>query len=211
MPHSKPTTMTTQQTLEQVKAIKRSFRLRMNGDASRAMREKGVDYKLNWGLSLPDLKAMAKELGQDYDLAVELWKEPVRECRLLATLVMPHDCMTSDLVEVWMEQVETRETVEHLAHHLLRHLAFAPELAFRWIASERPLYQLAGYDTLAGLFANGQEPNERGINEFLDQAQATLEGGDISLRRAAFNCVMRFCDLGESYEQLARKALPDVI
>lgn len=204
-------TMTQQETLEQVKAIKRSFRLRMNGDASRTMRENGVAYKLNWGLSLPDLKAMARELGQSYELAIELWKEPVRECQLLATLLMPHDRMTAELVDVWMERVDTNELAEHLAHHLLRHLPFAPELAFRWMASEQPLRQLAGFDTLAGLFANGQEPNERGINEFLDQAQATLEGGNASLRRAAFNCLVRFCDLGESYEQLARRALPNVI
>ena len=36
--------------------------------------------------------------------------------------------------------------------------------------SDKPFYEIAGFQLLARLFANGQEPNERGINEFLDQA-----------------------------------------
>ena len=30
--------------------IKKSFHLRMNGVASQSMREKGLDYKINWGI-----------------------------------------------------------------------------------------------------------------------------------------------------------------
>ena len=44
---------------ETVKEIKRSFRLLMNGVASQSMRQKGVEYKINWGVSLPDLQKMA--------------------------------------------------------------------------------------------------------------------------------------------------------
>ena len=45
---------------------------------------------------------------------------------------------------------------------------------------------------LARLFAKGMEPNERGINEFLDQAHTTLAGENIALKHAAFNCVLSF-------------------
>ena len=76
-------------TAEKLRQIKQSFRLRMNGSTSRSMREKGVDYHINWGVSLPDLKQMAKEYGKDYDLAIALWKEDIRECKILATMIMP--------------------------------------------------------------------------------------------------------------------------
>lgn len=208
MAHYNSGTMTHEQTQEQVRAIKRSFRLRMNGEASRSMRDKGAAYKLNWGISLVELRQMATELGKDYDLSIELWKEPVRECRILATLVMPAEKMLPEIVDVWMEQIDVPELAELLAHNLLQHVSFAPTLAFEWIAGERSLNQLAGYDILAALFSRGSEPNERGISEFLDQAQATLESGDAALRRAAYNAVVRFCGLGEEYERIAQKALP---
>ena len=54
-----------------VKTIKQQFFLRMNGETARSMREKGVQYHLNWGISLPDLKQMASNYPKDFDLAID--------------------------------------------------------------------------------------------------------------------------------------------
>ena len=78
-----------QETQDKLKQIKQRFRLMMNGMASQSMREKGLGYSINWGISLPALKTLAEEYGKDYDLAIELWKENIRECKILATLIMP--------------------------------------------------------------------------------------------------------------------------
>ena len=119
----------TEETHEKLKEIKQSFRLLMNGVASHSMRQKGVEYKINWGVPVPELQQMAAEYGKDYDLAIELWKEDIRECQVLATLIMPAERMDNDLVDVWMERVRTQEMAELLAFHLLQHLRFAPSLA----------------------------------------------------------------------------------
>ena len=47
---------------EKVKEIKRSFRLMMDGVASQSMREKGLNYHVNWGASIPMLKQKAAEI-----------------------------------------------------------------------------------------------------------------------------------------------------
>ena len=60
---------------EQVKEIKQSFRLMMDGYVANSMREKGVQYKLNWGATLPRLREAAETYGKNYDLAIALWKE----------------------------------------------------------------------------------------------------------------------------------------
>ena len=78
----------------QVKDIKQSFRQMMDGAIAKSMRDKGVGYKLNWGATLPRLREMADELvnvqcpiaHDRYDLAIALWKENVRECKILATM-----------------------------------------------------------------------------------------------------------------------------
>lgn len=191
-------------------AIKRSFRLLMNGPVSQSMREKGVGYKLNWGVPFIELKKMAGEQGKDYDLAIELWKENIRECKILATLMMPADRMLPEIADLWMEQVESQEMAEMLAFNLMQHVDFAPVMAYQWLASDKPLYQIAGFQLLARLFANGQEPNERGINEMLDQASAAMQSGNMGVMHAAANCVMRFADLGNNYELIARNALKGV-
>ena len=61
-----------QETQDKLKQIKQRFRLMMNGMASQSMREKGLGYSINWGISLPALKTLAEEYGKDCDLAIQL-------------------------------------------------------------------------------------------------------------------------------------------
>ncbi len=199
-----------EETHEKLKEIKQSFRLLMNGPASQSMREKGVSYKINWGVPFTELKKMAEGYGKDYELAVELWKENIRECKILATLIMPSERMLPELTDLWMEQTESQEMVEMLAFNLLQYVDYAPVIAYQWIASDKTLYEIAGFNILSRLFANGKEANERGINEFLDQAAVALQGENMGVKHAAANCIMRFCDLGEEYESIAQKALKGI-
>lgn len=200
----------TEKTNEKLKKIKQSFRLLMNGEANRSMREKGLNYHLNWGVSLVDLRQMAKEYGKDYELAIELWKENIRECKILATMMMPAERMLPEIVDIWVEQTQEVEIAEQAAFNLYQHLDFAPEIAFRWISSNDAIRQISGYHILSRLFMRGLEPNERGINEFLDQALAALNDSNISVRHAATTSLQRFSELGEDYSKIVDKALSKI-
>ena len=202
---------------QQVKEIKQSFRLMMDGVVATSMRQKGVNYKLNWGATLPRLRDKAEELKQmfnvscltfnQYDLAIALWKENVRECKILATMLMPSDMMLPEVVDIWMEQTDCQEIAEQATFNLYQYLPYAPEKAYTWMASDKELYQLCGFHILSRLFMNHQEPNERCINEFVDQALAALQGDSLIVRKAAMNAMMRFAELGLVYERLAKSAL----
>ena len=192
---------------EQIKEIKRSFRQMMDGAVAQSMRDKGVDYHLNWGATLPRLRAKADELGPNYDLAVALWKENVRECKILATMIMPPKEVLPEVIDIWMEQTPTQEIAEQAAFNLYQYLPFAPEKAYTWIAYDKPLFQLCGFHILTRLFMNGQEPNERGINEFIDQALVALQGDSLPVRKAAMSSLQRFAELGLVYERIAKSAL----
>jgi 3-methyladenine DNA glycosylase AlkD len=194
----------------QVKEIKQSFRQMMDGSVAKSMRDKGVDYKLNWGATLPRLQAKAAELGKNYDLAIALWKENVRECKILATMMMPADQVLPEVIDIWMEQTDTQEIAEQAAYNLYQYLPYAPEKAYTWMASEKELYQLCGFHVLSRLFMNKQEPNERGINEFIDQALAALQGNSLPVKKAAMSCMQRFAELGLVYERLSKSALKTI-
>lgn len=190
----------------QVRQIKQSFRQMMDGAVAKSMREKGLDYKLNWGATLPRLREMADEIGQNYDLAIALWKEDVRECKILATMIMPANQMLPEVADIWMEQITTQELVEQAAFNLFQYLPYAPEKAYNWMASEKELYQLCGFHILSRLFMDKREPNERGINEFIDQALAALLGESVPVKKAAMSAVQRFAELGLVYERIAKSA-----
>ena len=195
---------------EQIKEIKQSFRQMMDGSIARSMRDKGVNYRLNWGATLPRLREKAAEIGQNYALAIALWKEDVRECKILATMLMPPEQMLPGVCDIWMEQIPSQEIAEQAAFNLFQYLPYAAEKAFQWIASDKEYDQLCGFHVLTRLFMNHQEPNERGINEFLDQALAALQGPFPSVRKAAMQSVYRFAELGLMYKRLAISALKSI-
>ena len=193
-----------------MKAIKQSFRQMMDGAVAQSMRQKGLDYHLNWGATLPRLREKADEIGKNYDLAIALWKENVRECKILATMIMPADEVLPEVIDIWMEQTPTQEIAEQAAFNLYQYLPYAPEKAYTWIASDKDLYQLCGFHILSRLFMNGQEPNERGINEFIDQALAALQGESVMVKKAAMLSVQRFAELGLVYQRLAKSAIKTI-
>lgn len=195
---------------DRVREIKQSFRLLMDGAVAQSMRDKGLDYHLNWGVTLPRLREMAADVGPDYHLAIALWKENVRECKILATMLMPPDELLPEICDLWMEQIPSQEIAEQLSLNLWQHLPYASEKAFQWVASDQDYYQLCGFHVLTRLFMNGREPNERAINEFVDQSLAALQGSSPAVRKAAMQSMVRFSELGLVYDRLARNALRSV-
>jgi len=195
---------------EKIKEIKLSFRQVMNGVTSKSMREKGATYKLNWGVSVIDLQKMASMYEKDYELSQALWKEDIRECKILATILMPYNEMLEDVADIWCDQIKTQEMAEITSFNLFRHLAYAPSMSYRWIASDNEIKQMCGYNILARLFMDGKSPNERGINEFIDQAICAIQSNNIALRRSAMTALNRFSDLGLMYERLVTSALKTV-
>ena len=214
-----------------VKEIKQSFRLMMDGAVAQSMRDKGLDYHLNWGATIPRLQAKAEEIkamfnvSDDsersefnvsslmfnlYELSIALYKENVRECKILASMLMPPDEILPEVVDIWQEQIPSQEIAEQLAFNLYQHLPYAPEKAYQWIASDKEYDQLCGFHILTRLFMNRQEPNERGINEFLDQALCALQGPFPAVRKAAMQSLQRFAELGILYERLAKNATKSI-
>jgi len=203
-----------------VKEIKQSFRQMMDGSVAQSMRDKGLNYHLNWGATLPRLKAKAEEIKamfnvsclmfNVYDLAIALWKENIRECKILATMLMPPERMLPEVCDIWMEQMPSQEIAEQAAFNLWQYLPYAPEKAYQWIASDQEYYQLCGFHILSRLFMNGQEPNERGINEYMDQALSAIQGPYMSVRKAAMQSMVHFAELGLVYERMAKSAMKSI-
>jgi len=192
---------------ETVREIKRSFRLLMNGVASQSMRQKGVDYKINWGVSLLDLQKMAQQYGMCYKLAVALWQENIRECKILATLIMPPEKMDKTLAEQWVGEINSQEMAEMACFNLFQHLHHAADLSYQWVNSDREIEQMCGYLILSRLFMKGEDPHGNRIDEFLDEVALALNSENMGVRHAALNCVNKFAELGEDFCNMAEERL----
>lgn len=164
--------------------IKKELRASMNGILSAKMREAGAPYKLVFGVELPRLQSIAGEFPPSRQLAQQLWNENIRECKLLATMLMPPQEFLPEVAEIWADEIPTAEVAQVFVMHLLSKEPWCAVTAFEWIASTYPMRQLCGFLCIARLLRQGALLNERSILELKDQAQSLLPNADLALRKA---------------------------
>lgn len=177
---------------ETIKDIKSKFRLFMNGVISQSMREKGLGYKLNFGIEFPRIKEIAAAYEPNHEVAQALWKENIRECKILAGLLQPVDSFCPEIADIWIEDMHYPELAEYTVMNLFQRLPYASEVVFRWMADDREYFQLCGFLLMARLLMKGQKLNERAEAEFLDQAFTALEGDIVSVQKAAALALCKF-------------------
>lgn len=204
-------------TASMIRDVKRLLRAAMSGPVSASMRAQGLNYKLNFGVDQPRLLTIADEIRQtitasDTDtscLAATLWKENIRECRLLACMLMPSESFDEELADVWIEQLRYAEEAQGLAMHLLVRLPYASDLAFRLVSRERSLDRLTGWLLFGRLFGQGRTLLQRDADEMLDHALTELKDttSDLQLRQTVLNALNRFATLGEAESARCERVL----
>lgn len=104
--------------LSQIHAL---FRGRQNVVVSNLLREHGYQYKVAFGCSLPDVKQVARMLGEGVvegvepgvELAEALWAdEAIRESKLCAPMLYPRGEMTVETAERWSRTIPTHEVAD---------------------------------------------------------------------------------------------------
>ena len=173
---------------EKQKEIRKKLRLAMNGITSSAMREKGVNYKLNFGVPVMTLKKMAKDYAPNAELAEELWKENTRELKILATLIQPPNSFTKTLF--WVNDIENLELAEQASMNLFSKTPDAPDNALRLIQSKELYSKICGYLIYARLFMADYQLNENKETYFIHIAGA-LDSESLILKNAALTSLKK--------------------
>jgi hypothetical protein len=195
------------QTSEKLQELKRDFHAMMNGPVSASLREKGLHYRVIYGVEWNRLVELAREIGKDQELAQALWKEDIRECRLLAGLLQPAETFLPEVADIWVESMHYPEEAQYTVLSLFQHLKYASDKAFCWIADNREMFQLCGWLLLSRLFMRGAPLNQRSEDEFVDQAEAALAGNNLHIRHAARNAVVKYAQIGEREQHRLTKIL----
>lgn len=171
-----------------IRSIRNDLRLSMNGIAATSMREKGVHYRMNFGVDLMRIREIALRYVPDVMLAETLWKEDVRELKILATLLYPVDRFTSDAADRWVVFITNQEIREQACRNLFQQISFAGELVNLWIVNEIEEIRATGYWLFARLCITRAPSLEMVESELiLERAVSDLKSESMLLRQAALN------------------------
>lgn len=181
---------------DDVKQIKRSFRLFMNGVASSSMRDKGLEYKINWGIPVTRLRDMAAQYAPSVALAERLWESDVRECKILATMLMPAEQFSEPMALSWLSVCNNQEMVEMLVFNLVQNMPGVETFAVSMLHSDEPNASLAALHLVSRLVArqNVAFLTDEVVGSFAQLVVKALSGTDAVLKHAALNSVTRYVD-----------------
>lgn len=128
-----------------IRDIRKQCRLSMDGITSTSMREKGIIYKLNFGVPISKLKQISSRYTPNKDLAETLWDEDVREMKLLATMLFPIEEYSKDVADRWVRDIKYQEIREQIAINILQHLKYADLLTIEWTSYDSEDIRATGY------------------------------------------------------------------
>lgn len=148
---------------ETIQSIRKRCRMAMNGIASTSMRSHGLNYKLNFGVSIMQIKEIASHYDANADLAQILWKDGTRELKIIATLLYPLSDMSLDTAEQWIKEIPNQEIREQLCFNLLQHLPEAFDLAKK-IAQDDTLENRASAYFLLGRLLISRKSESSKVN-----------------------------------------------
>lgn len=139
-------------------ALLGEIRRERNGAVADSMRLVGRPCGLNYGVSLPTLRRLARAETPDHDFAEFLFRQDVRELRLAAFHIAEPDRLTPDDSAFWAAGIDNNELAEEAAFALLSRAGAFPSLFGRWIAPSQPL--LLRYAALMAAARWPQAPGE---------------------------------------------------
>jgi 3-methyladenine DNA glycosylase AlkD len=127
------------------------------------------------GVTVAELRTLAKQVGRSHELAQGLWDSGVHEARILATLVEERDRVDEAQLDRWVADLDSWDVCDQLCQNLVRHTPFAWAKALEWSGRAEPFVKRAGFATMAGLAVSDKKADDGRFAPFL---QAVAERAD---------------------------------
>jgi 3-methyladenine DNA glycosylase AlkD len=142
------------------------------------------------GISVAKLRAIAREIGRDHGLALELWSSGVHEARILATIVDDPDLVSREQMESWVEDFDSWDLCDQACMNLFWRTEAGVEMAFEWAEREEEFVKRAAF----ALMARFATKRAKAPDELLESFLPVIEGAsddDRNFVRKAVNWALR--------------------
>jgi 3-methyladenine DNA glycosylase AlkD len=150
-------------------------RLKSLGDprAVEGMARFGIQSSSSFGVSVPKLRTLAREIGLDHLLALKLWETGLHDARLLATMVDDPMQITVDQMDKWVGDFDSWDVVDGSCGNLFDKTPFAVAKAKEWCKREEEYVKRAGFVLMAELAVHDKQAKDK---LFLDFLPLIIEG-----------------------------------
>jgi hypothetical protein len=194
------------ETEEKFQKLLSVIKLRKSGEVSDAMNQQGIQYKLNWGVSLLDLREIAQTQEHDHLMALKLWNKQWRETMILATLLDESSEVTEEQMDFWTKSFENNEIAEQASSNLWVNSKFAFIKSLEWCRGKKHLVRFTGVHLMGRLAIADKNAIDEMFEPFFEELPTLAKDSKLytPLYRAIIALGVRSKTLNEQCIEMAR-------
>lgn len=137
-----------------------------NPDAVAGMAHFGIYEEKAYGVSIPTLRKMARQIGRDHALAQQLWSTRILEARGIASMIDDPALVTEAQMERWSRDFSSWAVCDGCCSNLFDKTRFAYQKALEWSSREKEYVKRGGFVLIAALAVHDKKADDSRFRQF---------------------------------------------
>jgi 3-methyladenine DNA glycosylase AlkD len=157
------------------------------GDPGRleGMARFGITPDRAFGVSMPELRRLGREIGTDHELAASLWAAGFRETRILASIADDPELVTGAQMDAWTAAFDYWEICDQCCMNLFWRTPHAFQKAREWTGRDEEYVRRAGLALIAVLAWKDRDAGEADILALVPLVEEAASDSRTMIRKAA--------------------------
>ncbi|MDP3580451.1 MAG: DNA alkylation repair protein [Ignavibacteria bacterium] len=143
--------------------------LKKNGSEynRKGMARFGINVNKAFGVNVPVMRALAKLIGKNHELALELWESDYHEARHVATMIDDPKLVTKAQMNKWVRDFNSWDICDGTCSNLFRKTPYAIEKIFEWCEKKDEYVRRAGFSLMCYVAVHHKTRDDEEFLEFL--------------------------------------------
>ncbi len=147
---------------ERVESVLAAMKMLGNPAEVEARKRFAIVSSKAFGLRMPQVRQLAKEIGRDHALAMSLWQTGWHEAQLLAPMLTDPKQFTAQQMDAWTEEFSSWDVCDQCVGSLFQKLPFAEEKMVQYSTREEEFVKRTAFSLMATMAVHHKKsPDER--------------------------------------------------
>ena len=191
--------------LVSVKQVLKQLESKSRRDQLEGMARYGINIENRLGVSIPELRKMAKTIGKDHTLALNLWKTGIADVKILAAMVDDPELLEDEQMERWVADIDSWDVGDQVCMNLFEKSHLAWRKVDEWSKRGEEFVKRTAFGLLACLawhdkkaddekfvklfpiFMRGAEDERNSVKKAVSWALRNIGKRNLKLNRAAID------------------------
>jgi 3-methyladenine DNA glycosylase AlkD len=156
-----------------VKDVMDKLQSKAQPEQLKGMARYGITVEQRLGVSVPDMRKLAKEIGRDHKLALDLWRTGIAEARIVAAMVGDPDKLTEEQMEDWVKGINSWDVCDQVCDNLFEKNQLAWKKIVDWSEREEEFVKRTAFSLIACLAWHDKKASDE---KFIELFPVIIQG-----------------------------------